>query len=202
MTDTFNFNGHDVPAVYETKAKDDSGKTHTYRIDFRKVHPDYVPQLLLKATQRFVNDGLGSAKENWGGSLDLRCAEYRKRIDHINSGEAPQKIMRKVGASLSEAENLAHRMAKEFLRDLAKVHGLAKIADMVDHDSFAPFFRTDSGGNVAWNGDTVAKFIETQKANGQMDFIGAAEKEIAKRDEMMEKLSILDDLTDAILAGN
>lgn len=199
MTDTFNFNGHDVPAVYETKAKDDSGKTHTYRIDFRKVHPDYVPQLLLKATQRFVNDGLGSAKENWGGSLDLRCAEYRKRIDHINSGEAPQKVMRKVGASLNEAEKLAHRMAKEFLRDLAKSVNCATIAQMAQHEAFGAFFKTDSGGNLLWDGDMVAAHIEKMKTDGKRDYLAEAEKSIADRDAQAELYEKVEDLVSGLL---
>lgn len=190
MTDTMEFNGVAIPAIYSTKTTDADGKVHVMEIDFRKVHPDYMVGLLTKATQRFVNDGLGSTAEKWGGDAQMRYEEYRKQIRHINSGEAPQKIMRKTGNTMGEVEKLAHKMAKQKLVKLGKGAGFKTLSAMADSEPFGPFFTSKANGDLIWNGDSVAAFIALQKKAGKFDFVADAEKEIAEEENNLADVDI------------
>lgn len=126
----------------------------------------YLLRFLEKGMQRYANDMYSGQEGNT--KYDL-CMALAAEANEGKKLEPRQRV-----AKLPSDVALAVKMAKQDLTIIFKqVTGKGKIADMVDNDKVAPFFKV-TAESVVWNDETVQKWIAKQKEAGKRDYMAEA----------------------------
>lgn len=148
-------------------------------VDLAKVHESWLAHCLTYGVRRYINDSHSAAK---GQEKYELCMDMAKTMAN---GEAMPEKVRKTsgGTSADPVMALAMRNAKASLTALfKKITGETKALDFAKHEKIAPFF-VITEDRAVWIDAKVMAFIEKQKADGKVDYVGDAEATLAMTED-------------------
>ena len=139
-------------------------------VDLSKVDDSWLTHCLTYGVRRFINDSHSGLK---GQTKYEACQMLNK--DMMSGNPMPEKVRKSGGgSSLDPVTALAYKNAKAALTMIFKqATDATKAIDFAKHEKIAPFF-TVTEDRAVWKDDTVKAWIEKQKADGKVDYMGDA----------------------------
>lgn len=175
-------------------------------LNMQKLGPDMVFALLQHGIAAKVGDAAASATAIAGEShfgkpkKEVAKADWKAWQDSAKGQAAVAEIAEEAMKGVCEAlyegnwtqrgggagrvrlpedQALALRNAKaDLLIAFKRITGKGKIADMVDHETVAPYFST-AGDTVVWNDEAALAWVHKQAEAGKRDYIAEAEASLS-----------------------